>query len=366
MSAHALKTPNLLEAERQSSKPAEEQAAGQALSGILTANASFVVWLVSLGFGGALLVLYYTQIHYFPELEWKESLTYLAALSLLGGTVAVLYGLLLFFPGLIWSEFLIHDSELEDKLCYKAGDHLEACYRGVGLHMALPFLIFMGIMHFAALAKDPWQIATAVVSLLAPISVLLAWRFQTHIDKKEKEHRRVAHASPGSLLLKYVGLFNVSALISLASLLFLYAIVDPSEESWRMFLICTVVVVVTNLLVAVQYRRRAGRAVVTAILATLVLLACGEIFSGRQTALSSRLMAGFGFGGDRVTLIAKEEAIGILKGHDVPFQVRPGVVAVRNARILSRLGKEYFVEIRHRRVAIPRDLVLSWSAPVER
>src|SRR5688572_6126849 len=125
MSAHVLKKSALLEERSKGTEAAQQgREEGQTFSGVLTANSSFLAWLVSLGFGGALLVLYYTHIHYFPDLEWKESLTYLAALSLLGGTVAFLYSLLLFFPGLIWSEFLIHDSEMEDKLCYPDTDHV--------------------------------------------------------------------------------------------------------------------------------------------------------------------------------------------------------------------------------------------------
>lgn len=367
MSAHVLKKSALLEEISKSTEAAQQgRKEGQTFSGVLTANSSFLAWLVSLGFGGALLVLYYTHIHYFPDLEWKESLTYLAALSLLGGTVAFLYSLLLFFPGVIWSEFLIHDSEMEDKLCYPDTDHVEPCYRGVGVHMALPFLLFMGAMHFVALLKDAWITATTAIVLLALISWFLARKFQKHIEWKEQHHQRVTSTAPGSLLLKYVGLFNISALISLTSMLFLYALVAPGKGSWRMFLVCTLVVVVANLLVAVQYRRRPGRAAVTAILAAVVLLACGEIksISGDEEALSSRLMGRFGFGGTRVILIVKDEARGILEGHGVQHEAKAGTVTIRDARILSRLGKEYFVEAGRRRLSISRDLVLSWSAAI--
>jgi hypothetical protein len=133
-----------------------------------------------------------------------------------------------------------------------------------------------------------------------------------------------------------------------------------------MLLVCTLVMVVANLLVAVQYRRQPGRAAVTAILAAGVLLACGEIKSiaGDEEALSSRLMGRFGFGGARVILIVKDEARGILEGHGVKYEVKPDAVTIREARILSRLGKEYFVEAEGRRLSIPRELVLSWSASI--
>jgi hypothetical protein len=352
MSARVFPSPPRLEAQPAAALPIEKRLGPwQVFSGLLTGNASLLAWLMILGFGGALLVLYYSHIHYFPELEWKESLTYLIALSLLGGTVAVLYGLLLFVPGVIWSEFLKHDSELEDK---PAGQ-LELCFLQVALHVALPFLGFMGVMHFAALTRHFWTIATPAVVVLALISVYLSWRFQVHIEKKDK-------ADKGFLLLKYVGLFNVSALISLASLLFLFDIVSSDKLLRAMFPICTMVVVASNLLVAAQFHHRLSGAVVTAILATLILLGCGEMFGGPDGALSSRLMARFGIGVDEVTLVAKEEAKGIFESHGVDVEpVRSGTVTIREARILSRLGKEYFVEAGTRRVAIPQDLILSWS-----
>ena len=366
MSVLARENVTRLQGEHAAGAPAEErEEAGEAFSSVITANASLVVWLVFLGFGGALLIFYYSHIHYFPDLEWNKSLTYLAAMSLLGGTIAILYSLLLFFPGVIWSEFLIHDSGLEDKLCYAEGGHYEPCYQSVGLHIGLPFLVFMGVMHFVALSDDAWTIATAAVITLTIASLFLGWRFQSYLGTK----RNTLGTSPTSLLLKYVGLFNISALISLTSLLLIYGIADPSKESKWMFLLCTVVGVVANMMVAIQYQRKRACSLVTAILAALVLLACGEGVAGRtgheEAALSMQLMARFGFGGDTVKLVLKPEAREILQAHGVEGTAKTGVATVENVRILSRLGGEYFVELTsadRKRMTFPSSLVLSWSA----
>lgn len=90
------------------------------LGEIVTANATLIAWLVFLGFGSAFLAFFYSHIHYFPELKWQESFSYLAAASIFGGGVVAVYSLLLFVPGWIWSEFLIFDAELVEKnaLCY--------------------------------------------------------------------------------------------------------------------------------------------------------------------------------------------------------------------------------------------------------
>src|SRR3954463_15106333 len=97
-----------------------------------TANATLIAWLLFLGFGSAFLAFYYSHIHYFPELEWQESFSYLAAASVLGGGLVAVYGLLLFIPGWIWSEFLIFDATLlEEKiLCYsvRRGGTVDPCF----------------------------------------------------------------------------------------------------------------------------------------------------------------------------------------------------------------------------------------------
>jgi len=368
MSVLARENVSRLDGECAADSPIQEKEGAQAFSSVITANASLVVWLVFLGFGGALLIFYYSHIHYFPDLEWNKSLTYLAAMSLMGGAIAILYSLLLFFPGVIWSEFLIHDSGLEDKLCYAEGGHYEPCYQRVGLHIGLPFLVFMGVMHVAALSDNAWTIATAAFLTLVVASLVLGWRFQKHLEQK----RSTLGTNPLSLLLKYVGLFNISALISLTSMLLIYDIADSSKESRWMLLLCTVIGAVANMLVAIQYRYKRACSVVTAILAALVLLACGEGVAGRagqeEAALSLQFMARFGFGGNTVKLVLKPEAREILQAHGVEDTAGTGVATMENVRILSRLGEEYFVELPapdRKRMTFPSSLVLSWSAQDE-
>lgn len=405
---------------------------------VFSANGSVVVWLVFLAFGGALLSFYHSKIQYFPVLKWEDSLTYLAALSLLGGGVAVIYGLLLFLPGTMWCEFLIHDTELEDKLCYP-GRGPEPCFWNIGLHLGLPFLSFMLIMHCIALLELPWLTAVSAVVLLVAISRLLWKRFGDHLDAKLREtrtsvppccpwvrderqgvwvrkggqaeakeesfFRRISAAiycwwiggrrsgSRESYLLKYVLSFSVSALASLISLLFIYAIVDV--KTGVMVAICTGLVTLTNFLVAVQFRNRPRRAILTAFLATLVLLVCSETVDRGKAALSTGIMKKFGLGAEAqlVALVVNPKGQALFERLKLypPPEVRalverlnlypPGQdkEVIPNVLILSRLGEEYFLkatryqvkedpdtkkrvlEMTRVKVMIPRKHVLSWS-----
>jgi hypothetical protein len=335
----------------------ERQGNAERIAGILTSNASLLAWLLFLGFGGAFLALYYANIHYLPDLEWDQSFSYLAAMSILGGGITLIYGSLLFFPGVIWSEFLIFDTELQGSLCYM-GKGAEPCFLSIGKQVVLPFAILMGAVHVVA----PWGL-TAVALTAAGVLAILTWYSHREFSKDLRRTAiRHTDAMKNSLLLKYVATVDVAALLSVASLLLIYRIVDPNRTSALLLMICTGVVVISNSLVAVQFRHKPGRAIVTGILAAFVLLTSGEVLSDGRAALSTRLMEKFGFGtGEGITLSVNDagrEVLVVNGLHPAPFR---GGGTIREAHILSRLGTEYFIEAEGRRVAIPKNMVLSWS-----
>jgi hypothetical protein len=272
----------------------------EALSGFAVANATLIVWVVFLGFGSAFLAFYYSHIHYFPELEWETALSYLAATSVLGGGAVAIYGLLLFVPGWMWSEFLIFDAELvtKDALCYSVGfgekpPLREPCFWRIGRRLVVPFALMMSVIHVPLYTGDTRLLfATA----LASVSVL-GWHsyVQFSRDFRDKPPRETS-ADSKSFVAKYVATTAIAALSGITSLVILSQLIDPGSESGRLLTICTVGVVVTNLLVAVQYRQRPTRAVVTSIVAALALMISGEVFATRGLSQSERLMNEFGIG----------------------------------------------------------------------
>jgi len=365
-----------------------------AMAALLTANNLGVAWSLCLGFGGAIIILYFRANHFFPEFDWKESFSYLAALSFLGGIIAVLYGLLLFVPGLIWSESLLHDFYLESRMCRLEGGHRVMCWKTAWLTMGVPFLVFMVVVHWVA-TRNLGRALAIDLSTLAVVSaivgVVFAGRPQSHAGAAEpkssatggggrdggNEARSSEAVIPSqtestdgsshywSKLVKFVTLFFVSGFASLVAMLLLYALVLPSPydappENWNwMRVICTGVVVTTNLLVASQFHTRKHMSIATAVLATLILLGTPEVLARRGEALSFRLMREFGFGGTVSTVVFTPEAAGILKAQG--FAVSDSVPTLTEARILSRLGRNVLVACQKRRVTIPREMVISWS-----
>jgi hypothetical protein len=77
-------------------------------------------------------------------------------------------------------------------------------------------------------------------------------------------------------------------------------------------------------------------------------------------------MAHFGVGADsRVTLIVKREAFDLLREQGVLVTAGPSdaLGRVDELAMLSRLGKDYFLEAGGRRFSLPKEVVVSWSEP---
>ncbi len=349
-----------------------------ALLAALSANATLVAWLVFLGFGGSLLTLYYVQIRYFPDLEWKDSLAYLAAMSVLGGGIVNVYALLLFFPGVIWSEFLIFDRDLCTEFCSAVpeggfANPEEPCFWQTWRRLGIPFTIFMIIVH----AGMPWKASGLVI---ATISGLIALTGYSLLDFRTlRRHLSLEKDKARSLRVKYITAVNAAALSSFASLLFIEWLVKASA-TLQLLVACTATVVISNFLVAVQFRNKPGRAVIVGIIAALVLLCSGEYLDGGKQALSLRIMSGFGLGSEStVTLVVTDAGVEILDAYELPpsvfshagsaalsqgsTPVEPNASrerALRGARILSRLGSEYLIEVNGRRMTLPKNVVRSW------
>ena len=98
-----------------------------------------------------------------------------------------------------------------------------------------------------------------------------------------------------SLRTKYIAAAGFAALAGVASLLILYKlVVQQDAQCWVLLGICTLLVVVSNFLVAVQFRTKIRRAVVTGIFAGVLLLSSGEILSNGQYAQSLHIMEKLG------------------------------------------------------------------------
>ena len=136
----------------------------------------------------------------------------------------------------------------------------------------------------------------------------------------------------------------------------------------EMSVACTLVACVTNVLVAIYFRKRQHWAVGSAIIAGLLLLILGNsLVKEREDRLSSRILGLFGIGyGQEATLILKPEGVNALQGS----LLKDKSTNVVTAEILSRLGPEFFLgkkqssgqkKEQYLYVSLPKSMVLSWS-----
>jgi len=330
--------------------------------------------LIVMGFGGALLARYYAFIGHIPEIEWKESLTYISVLVLGGAGLLALYGLLLFLPGVIWSEVLVCERELQGLLCFKnQRSRREPCPVGISKAIGLPFLLFLLIAHVPMFwGGEAGSVFAAGLIGLVPALVILR-----HYLHKELKHIYPLR-SRRSLLTRYLSFFSLSALVSLASMVVIYQLLSPhqqagaaDQEITRRVMMpgaCLLISVLANVLVALQFRLWRTRAAVTGIVAAFLLFLAGESIPIGEQTLSARILAQFGLGPGsehiaEYTLFPDHDGAMLAASLQLGSgDSRDGAIA--HVHILSALGKTYYLEVGNRRVVFPKEMVRAWETPV--
>jgi hypothetical protein len=210
-----------------------------------------------------------------------------------------------------------------------------------------------------------------------------------------------------SLLCRAILAFGSAALLSLAALWFLYRIyrgnahgVDVGPVPVNLLLLCTLVVIVTNLAVSVLFHKHRRQAFLASVLAALLLLGAGQLLAERGAGLPARIMEEFGFGAESATLVLTEKGGRILSQQSIPvtFEKRTGLPAdaagagppvgastrdgtparlespasgkpredfllarAAGIKILSRLGSAYLLSFNGRNFTLSKEEVVSWS-----
>lgn len=234
------------------------------------------------------------------------------------------------------------------------------------------------------------------------------WRRQSRSEKAASPENG-AVPDKESLLYRSILAFGSAAGLSLAALWFFHRIYKGkplgtsgtgAEVPWQLLLLCTVVVIVTNLAVSVLFHRHRHAAFLASFLAALLLLGAGHLLgTAAEAKLPAKIMQGFGFGTSNVTLVLTDkggrllcqqsipvdfenlpqpEAAGVGSGptgdrgiQEAPLEAsgkpaegnqEQGYLArAAGASILSRLGSEYLLRFEDRTLTLPAGEVVSWS-----
>jgi len=340
----------------------------------ITVNALLLVFL---GFGGGLMTLYYSRIHYFPEIEWKSAIMYLAGISFVGGGVAIIFACSVLVPGYIWNSCMVLDPATQATFSYNEN---EPCVRAIWKWLGWPFLTVMFISHLFLLLIPRWgtraYAITGILALLLTALIVRFWWFKkipreressTSEDPTEKASRSLLSffASNWKILrrrdddmvkrhlFKFTVWFSASILLSQVSLLFVYLMSGrPVEHFWPLTVMCTLGVFTSTLWVAVNYSRYPTRAVVGSLIVAVLLL----IAANHYSFLPGQIMDRFGFGeSHRVDILVDKDGADLIKGLELEACKENKLCDVE---ILSKVGDEYFLRTdKCRTFTLPKSVV---------
>jgi hypothetical protein len=192
-----------------------------------------------------------------------------------------------------------------------------------------------------------------------------------------------------SLLCRAALAFGSAALLSLSALWFFHRIYTGGPAGAKnippgLLILCTLLVIVTNLIVATLFQEHRRQAVFASFLAAMLLLGAGQLLKVEpENTLPARIMQKYGFGGQTVRLVVTERGGRLLCQQGIPVEfesLAAGTSAssakdgkdkprgegrlafADNLTILSRLGSQFLLRVdKDRTLVLPKEDVFSWS-----
>jgi len=247
----------------------------------------------------------------------------------------------------------------------------------------------LGSTHLGTIVLWVFALAPAVAPIL-----LRTERFRP-LPKAGNSPRDAGTIDQPSVLCRSLFAFDAAALLSFVALWFFYLIYGGDNVTWPLLFVCTFVVIVTNLAVAVTFHAHKRMALVGSLIAALVLLGTGPFLASRPDSLPIKIMGRFRFGVS-AALVLTERGGRILCDQHVPVTFTrawaatarpapggavtqktpecdyPAVSAHVNdgpllghaggVKLLSRLGSDYLLGVGDQVIALPKQDVISWSA----
>ena len=180
---------------------------------------------------------------------------------------------------------------------------------------------------------------------------------------------RKFHSDCRSLWLKYVLFFGLSFIIAWVSLWIVSWIAAPQnlsfpENAW-LLAICTGSVTLASLFFVLIYPSSKGGACVMGLLMAFFLILAGEGLSV-EAALSSRILASFGFGGEqRYTVVLTKDGRRLIEDAGLPDSVVVDDARLVDVCLLSRIGEDLIIDVAGNVVLLPKKYAVSWLNPLD-
>lgn len=308
-----------------------------------------IFWSIFLLIGGAIFVSYYANIGYMPDFDFKSSITLLSAASITAILTVLLFIVILILPGAFWSGTWAKSSSLKSNWEDEKGH--KVLFK-TALWFGVPILFFYGLLTIAVLN---WIVAIPYFIIGISLFIYIAHK-KSKLNRKPliEETAKMLFASFSCSILAFLPIFLVFSL-SLSSL-------TTSKGSPAFIgMVVAVFIVFINVLATAKPNKFNGLVYYPGlgVAAFVVVFSSFDIFH----RIPERVMEIYKFGSiEAKKIIVKSEACDTLLLLGVLPKVEPKKpCSLNDVKILSRLGKDMYLEVNDMKFTIKNSEVLSWS-----
>jgi hypothetical protein len=312
-------------------------------------NLASIFWSIFLLIGGAIFVSYYANIGYMPDFDFKSSITLLSAASITAILTVFLFIVILILPGAFWSATWADSSCLKNN--WEDGNGHKVLFK-TALWFGVPILFYYGLL---TLTVVNWMVAIPYFL----IGILL---FSLVVYKKStltripliKETAKMLFACFTCSILAFLPIFVVFSL-SISNL--------ATSKGSPDFIggVVAVFIIFVNVLATAKPNRINGLIYYPGlgVVAFFVVFSSFEIFY----RVPERVMEIYKFGSIKAkNVIMTNEACDTLHHLGVLTEVESkNQCSLSDVKILSRLGKDMYLEANDIKFTIKNSEVLSWS-----
>lgn len=356
---------------------AEESAPPPSTDSKGTLVTPFHVWLVFLVIGGGLLAVYYQKISYLPDIEWRDTLIYLAVVSFIGLAYGLLEALAIFLPGFIWAEELVCDDKLRAVFCLVDNDKYELCVSKIAKLLGVPFAFCLIVSHVALFAGEKWYLLTSLALILLspgyvwlrfvrfppPMTTLGLVKEVIKLIKRILDKNGSGNVIAGSAVFKkrfgkYSAWFGLSIALNLLAVFLIFCLVGWKLERKYIYLsaVCIGTVLASNHIVAARWNQNRRTAIIASVAATLLLLVVADGY----TSLTEKIMGRYGMGSDHhYNLVVTKEGAELINALGLPTCGSAAPNKLCDVEMLSGIGQDYYLKQGERRFTIPKTMVVA-------
>jgi len=320
------------------------------------AHLASTLWSLLLLLGGAVFVGYFAHIEYMPELDLSSSAAIIATAAISALILAVLLLVVLIFPGASWAGTIGSTSKIKSLWLDKDG---KPSIKGTAIWFGIPLVTF----YFCGVGA----ILIGWFSLLILLPVVVG---SFVLAKRNTELLGWPLAIDLTLVWGAAFISAIFAFLPFCLIYLLATTADPQGpiNRWIITLAVVVLVAFVNLAAAAKpdnVKSLLWYGGLGAIALFMILMQFG-----RFHVIPSRIIQIYKFGNiESAEVVVSLNACKGLSALNVQHEAPGDVCIISGVTILSRLGREFYVEAERKesgklRFAIPAEAVISWAIPL--